>query len=158
MASNEKEVKCCREEPSQFDVNPQSNSFFQSSNDTINIIEQDSIEVVLSMEGYAKNFVESGRPKSAQNSTSNDWHISAEKERRVFRELEPSELDKDEGEAIHKGIHTWITELKALPNITNKKTYEYLLSDKTDDTLSKGAVKHKIKYVKRGQSKAKCQC
>jgi len=91
MASNWKEVKCCREEePSQFDENPQSNSFFQSSNNTINIIEQDSIEVVLSMEGDAKNFVESGRPKSAQNSTSNDWHISAEKERRVFRELEPS--------------------------------------------------------------------
>ena len=68
------------------------------------------------MEDDAKNFVESGRPESAQNSTSNDWHISAEKERRVFRELEPSELDKDEGEAFHKGIHTWTTELKALPN------------------------------------------
>ena len=95
------------------------------------------------MEVDAKNFVESGRPKSAQNSTSNDWHISAEKERRVFRDLEPSELDKDEGEAFHKGIHTWTTELKALPNITNEKIYEYLVSEKTNN-FSKGAVKHKV--------------
>ena len=74
-------------------ANPQSNSFFQSSNITINIIEQDSIEV-LSMEGDEDNFVESGRPKSAQDSAGNDWHVSVEKEGRVFRELEPSELDK----------------------------------------------------------------
>ena len=57
MTSNWKEVKCCcKEEPSQFDENPQSNSFFQSSNNTINIIEQDSIEIVLSIEGDAKKF------------------------------------------------------------------------------------------------------
>ena len=117
------------------------------------------------MEGEAKNFVESGRLKSAHKNTSNDWHISGEKERRVFRELEPSELDKDEGEAFYKGIHTWTTELKALPNITNEKIYKCLVSDKTDDNLRRGSVKHKIPGYqlfkggcKMGQNKAKCQC
>ena len=120
MASAGKKVKCCHEEePSKFDANPQSNSFSQNSNSTI--IEQDSMEVVLSMEGDEESFMDSSRPKSAQNSASNDRHISVEKERRIFRELEPSELDIDEGETFHKAIHTGISELQALPNITNEK-------------------------------------
>eukprot|EP00794_Sanderia_malayensis_P012567 gene12567-13854_t len=151
MASARNKGECCRQKEA-LKTNPQSNSFFQSFKSTANILEQDTLEVVLSMVDDQENTVEQSdgpndnRPKSGQNGVDKDRQVFVEQDRRVFRELQPSELNEDEDETFHKRIHTWTTELIALPKITNEKIHEYLVLDKvkSEDNLNRGAVKHKI--------------